>query len=105
MSGLWAEPVIRLNYLGIRLGRSEKGQQLAVPLVHRLLLVCRNNGRSRPAICTHTFGQNWTFSYKSNLAPEGAANVNIYAAFLRLAIPIKPTKLEPKRHTAGHTSF
>jgi hypothetical protein len=49
--------------------------------------------------------QNWTFSYKSNMAPEGAANVNIYAAFLRLAIPIKPTKLEPKRHTAGHTSF
>jgi hypothetical protein len=24
-------PVIRLNYSGIRLGRSEKGQQLAVP--------------------------------------------------------------------------
>ena len=40
-------------------------------------------------------------SYKSNMAPEGATIVNIYAAFLRLAIPIKPTKLETKRHTAA----
>ncbi|MES9974603.1 hypothetical protein [Candidatus Thiodiazotropha sp. LNASS1] len=54
---------------------------------------------------TSTVGQNWTFSYKSNMAPEGAANGIIYAIFLRLAIPIKPTKLEPKRHTSDHTSF
>jgi hypothetical protein len=53
----------------------------------------------------HFRRQNWTFSYKSNMAPEGAANVNIYAAFLRLAIPIKPTKLEPKRHTAATPLF
>jgi hypothetical protein len=39
------------------------------------------------------------------MAPEGAANVNIYAAFLRLAIPVKPTKLELKLHTTGHASF
>ena len=38
--------------------------------------------------------KNWTFSYKSNMAPEGAANMNIYAAFLRLTMHIKPTKLE-----------
>ena len=44
-------------------------------------------------------------SYQSNMAPEAAAKGNIYAVFLRLAIPIKPTKLEPTRHTAGHTSF
>jgi hypothetical protein len=34
MSGMWATPVIQLNYSGIRLGRSEKGQQLAVPQPH-----------------------------------------------------------------------
>ncbi|MEW8191526.1 MAG: hypothetical protein AB2766_19700 [Candidatus Thiodiazotropha endolucinida] len=42
---------------------------------------------------TSTVGQNWTFSFKSNMAPEGAANGIIYAIFLRLAIPIKSTKL------------
>ena len=67
--------------------------------------VVQRNRSYAPATATGGDGQNWTFSYKSNMAPEGAANVNTYAAFLRLAIPIKPTKLEPKRHTVGHTSF
>ena len=65
-----------------------------------------SSDRSRLASCTHTFGQNTTFSTMRNGGPKAAVTVDKVVAdyaFLRLAKPINPIKPDPNSHRAAGT--